>query len=205
MEPGLFDFCRENTAFQSLKGLPFLKLDMRYASCRNLCGVDLYEGESDAWLAPEAVAALAKAAETLQILHPGWRFRIYDAARPLSVQRRLFAAVAGSPQQAYVADPAIGSVHNYGYAVDLGLEDAQGREQDFGTPFDAFDPLAHPEKEEGYLREGRLSGRALQLRKDLRAAMVSGGFRQHPLEWWHYDLLSLEEAKRRAAPFLGRP
>jgi D-alanyl-D-alanine dipeptidase len=126
---------------------------------------------------------------------PGWALRVYDAARPLSVQVQLFAQVAGTPQQAYVADPAHGSVHNYGYAVDLSLQDGDGQEQDLGTPFDSFDPLAQPQLEEAFVAQGRLNPQALELRRLLRWAMESGSFQQHPLEWWHFDRRPLAQLK----------
>jgi D-alanyl-D-alanine dipeptidase len=195
VESDLFSFCRHSAAFRSLARLPFLSLDLRYASKNNICGRDLYQGERDAWLHGEAVAALTRGADALARKHPGWKFRIYDAARPTSVQRLLYAAVAGTPQQAYVADPAHGSVHNYGLAVDLGLEDAAGRELDFGTPFDAFDPLAQPQLERTFFLQGKLLDTQLTLRRVLRGAMARGGFTQHPLEWWHFELHPLDEVK----------
>jgi zinc D-Ala-D-Ala dipeptidase len=48
--------------------------------------------------------------------------------------------VKGTAQQPYVADPRNGSIHNYGLAVDLSLEDQNGRELDMGTGFDDFSP-----------------------------------------------------------------
>jgi D-alanyl-D-alanine dipeptidase len=38
----------------------------------------------------------------------------------------------------YVADPAKGSIHNRGGAVDITLVDANYNELDMGTPFDFF-------------------------------------------------------------------
>jgi D-alanyl-D-alanine dipeptidase len=191
----LFEFCRRHVEFRTLSGLPFLSLDLRYASERNICGRDLYAGEREAWLRREAVEALERSAQVLARRHPGWKFRVYDATRPLSVQAQLFAAVAGTPQQAYVADPDRGSAHNYGLAVDLGLEDGQGRELDLGTEFDAFDPLAQPQLERTFFLQGRLLESHVELRRTLRACMARGGFIQHPMEWWHFDLLPLDAIK----------
>jgi D-alanyl-D-alanine dipeptidase len=191
----LFNACRSNTAFRPLTELPFVSLDLRYSGVRNICGRDLYFGEKEAWLHFEAAAALGRAAHALAMRHPGWRFRVYDASRPVSVQRQLFAAVAGTPQQAYVADPDHGSVHNYGFAVDLGLEDAAGVEQDLGTPFDTLDPLAQPQLERTFFLQGKLLARQLNLRRALRTSMNRGGFTQNPLEWWHFELRSLDQVK----------
>ncbi|WP_289760854.1 hypothetical protein [uncultured Duncaniella sp.] len=66
---------------------------------------------------------------------PGYRLLVKDAARPMSVQRRMFNAVKGTSKANYVANPAKGGgLHNYGLAVDVTIEDAQGNELDMGTP-----------------------------------------------------------------------
>jgi D-alanyl-D-alanine dipeptidase len=193
MDADLFAPCREGSAFMALSVLPFVSLDLRYGSSNNLCGRDLYCGEREAWLHLEAWQGLKECGRALLARQAGWKFRIYDAARPLSVQSQLFAVVAGTPQQAYVADPQQGSVHNFGFALDLGLQDQNGRELDLGTPFDSFDPLAQPQLEEAFLAQGRLSADQLGLRRLLRQVMAGGGFQQHPMEWWHFDRRPLEQ------------
>jgi D-alanyl-D-alanine dipeptidase len=197
VDPDLFGLCRRNQAFLPLSGLPFVRLDLRYASERNICKRDLYRGEPEAWLHHEAVEALKLSALALSLRRPGWKFRVFDAARPVSVQRQLYTAVAGTPQQAYVADPDHGSAHNYGLAVDVALDDASGREQDFGTPFDDFDPLAQPQLERTFFLQGRLQRPQLTLRRILRACMARGGFKQNPLEWWHFELKPIEQLRGR--------
>jgi D-alanyl-D-alanine dipeptidase len=191
----LFGACRLGEPYKPLSSLPFVRLDLRYATPRNLCERDLYHGEREAWLHREAYDGLVEAGRQLQLRQPSWRFRVYDATRPVSVQVQLFAKVAGTPQQAYVADPSQGSVHNYGFAVDLGLEDADGAEMDLGTPFDSFDPLAQPQLEEAFVAQGRLRPQALALRRLLRTAMEGGGYEQHALEWWHFDRRPLNQLR----------
>ena len=191
--PDPFELCRRHSDFRSLSGLG-VTLDLRYASRNNICGRDLYQGEREAWLHREAFVRLEEAIAALQRRVP-WRLRIYDAARPLSVQAQLFAQVQGSAQQPYVADPMDHSVHNYGMAVDLGLENEHGQELDLGTPFDSFDPLAQPQLEAQWVEKGRLSIRQRDQRLILRESMVMAGFRQHPLEWWHFDAKGLEDLK----------
>jgi D-alanyl-D-alanine dipeptidase len=160
-------------------------------------------GEREAWLHQEAAEALDRSAQDLARRHPGWKFRIYDATRPLSVQRQLFAAVAGSPREPYVANPERGSLHCYGLAVDLGLEDATGREFELGTAFDTFDLLAQPQLERTFFEQGRLLSRQMNLRQALRVSMNSGGFAQNPMEWWHFDLFPLEQVKGKYPLVLG--
>lgn len=191
----LFARCRQGDPFKPLSPLPFVRLDLRYACERNLCARDLYGGEREAWLHQEAWEGLCQAGLRLRQLSPAWRFRIYDATRPVSVQVQLFAQVMGTPQQAYVADPAQGSAHNYGFALDLGLEDEAGRELDLGTAFDSFDPLAQPQLEQAFFAQGQLSGEVLELRQQLAWTMLAGGYQQHPLEWWHFDQRPLAQLK----------
>jgi D-alanyl-D-alanine dipeptidase len=192
----LFDLCRREACFKALSEAPGLHLDLRYASTHNVARRDLYQGEREAWLHEEAYSALHQAAQDLQGRRPGWKLRIYDAARPLSVQAELFALVKGTPQQAYVADPAHGSPHNYGMAVDLGLQDEQGWEMDLGTAFDSFEDLAQPQLENAFFRQGRLSGAQLDRRQLLRDLMQAHGFKAHPLEWWHFERRPLGQLKQ---------
>ena len=189
-----FDFCRLHPDFRPLSALP-VALDLRYASTRNVCRRDLYLGCREAWLHREAFAQLEEAVAALSRRVPQWRFRIYDAARPLHVQGQLFDAVRGGEQEAYVADPAVHSVHNYGFAVDVGLQDEHGQELDLGTAFDAFDDLAQPRLEIKFLQGGRLSQRQIDLRLILRSSLIAAGFVQHPFEWWHFDALPLAKLK----------
>jgi len=194
--PDLFDFCRAHPDFRPLSELG-VALDLRYGSAQNICGRDLYQGCREAWLHREAFVRLEQAVAALARRRPQWCLRIYDAARPLQVQAQLFAVVAGSPQQGYVADPAQHSVHNYGFAVDVGLQDEHGQELDLGTPFDDFDPLAQPCLEAQFIAEGRLSTRQRDLRAILRESLLAAGFTQHPLEWWHFDAKALDDLKGR--------
>jgi D-alanyl-D-alanine dipeptidase len=99
----------------------------------------------------------------------------------------MFWASVPQAQRLYVADPKIGSIHNYGFAVDLTLADAAGREVDMGTGFDDFTPLSEPRLEERFLAEGRLSDDQVTNRRLLRGVMEEAGFRHLPLEWWHFD------------------
>lgn len=197
MEQALFALCRRSPQFKPLSGLDQVHLDLRYGGPDNILGRDLYQGEREAWLHVEAHTALAAAAQSLQRLRPGWKIRVYDAARPLSVQALLFAKVQGTARQAYVADPAQGSAHNYGMALDCGLQDAMGWEADHGTPFDSFEDKAQPQLEEAFFHQGRLSAEQLGQRRLLRELMQAHGFQSHPLEWWHFELKPLAQLKGR--------
>jgi len=174
-----------------------IAIDLRYATTNNFVGKDMYGEFKRAFLHQEAAQSLQQAAVALQKIHPGWKLIIYDALRPRSVQYVLWNQVKGTPEQQYVADPAQGSVHNYGMAVDLSIVDARGLAIDMGTSYDTFDPLAQPQLEDQFLRDGRLSLIQIQNRKLLRKLMQDAGFIQLPHEWWHYDRYPKSEIRTR--------
>src|SRR5690606_33635909 len=92
-------------------------------------------------------------------------------------------------KQKYVANPAKRPRHGLGLAIDVGLMNAQGNLLDMGTPFDHFGPLAHTDKEEELVAQGKLSREQVKNRQALRSLMQSAGFTQLSHEWWHYDVL----------------
>ncbi|MEO5667954.1 MAG: M15 family metallopeptidase, partial [Bdellovibrionota bacterium] len=115
-----------------------VKVDLKYATTDNFLGENIYGDFDRALLHPVAHANFAKAVAVLSEIKPGWSFIVYDALRPRSMQRRLFEKVRGTPQQIYVMDPDLGSVHNFGWAVDLSCLDENSKLVDMGTGFDAF-------------------------------------------------------------------
>ena len=183
--------------YQDISGIHGVKIDLRYASSNNFMGQDLYGGFKTPYLHKIAAAKLRKAAELLQERKPGWELLIFDALRPRSIQRLLWEKVKGTPQEPYVANPKTGSIHNYGFAVDLTLLDDQGKELNMGTPFDDFRDLAQPRYEEKFLKDGTLTVAQAANRKLLRSIMEDAGFQPLPLEWWHYDALPKSEVKSR--------
>ncbi|MFI5350017.1 MAG: D-alanyl-D-alanine dipeptidase [Elusimicrobiota bacterium] len=154
--------------------VPGVVLDIRYATTHNLLGKAVYP-ESAAFLRRSTAAKLARAAAALKAR--GRRLVIYDAYRPLSVQRLLWAA---KPDRRFVADPARGSIHNRGGAVDVGLADADGKPVALPTGFDEFGPRsAHGAK--GVPPEAAANA------AELKAAMEAAGFKPLTEEWWHYE------------------
>jgi D-alanyl-D-alanine dipeptidase len=170
-----------------------IAIDLRYGSPNNFVGRNLYGDHARAYLHRLAAAKLQRAAENLGSLRPGFKLLILDALRPRSVQFILWEKLAGTPEQQYVADPRIGSIHNYGFAIDLTIIDEQGRELDMGTAFDDFHPLAQTKLEGQFLADGTLSQEQWQNRLMLRSVMEGAGFIQLPIEWWHYDALPRSE------------
>lgn len=176
---------------------PTIAVRLMYAGEDNFTGVKLYEDVVDAYLHPEAAAAVVKASEELHKLHPMYNLLIKDAARPMSVQRKMFNAVKGTPKANYVANPAKGGgLHNYGLAVDITIVDESGNELPMGTPVDHLGKEANIDQEERMVRKGIISETERQNRLLLRRVMTVAGFKPLRTEWWHFNLVSKQDAQK---------
>lgn len=153
---------------------PGILLDIRYAGTDNFTGRKLYSAARCLLRRPVA-ERLAEVQRELAGM--GLALKIFDGYRPWSVQKVLWEIL---PDPRYVADPAQGSRHNRGAAVDLTLVDAEGRELPMPSAFDEFSEKAHRDYMD--LPEAALRNRAL-----LEQVMARHGFTGPPTEWWHFD------------------
>ena len=173
--------------FRRLSSLPGIAVDLRYASERNFVGRDLYAELDCAWLHRQAAAGLEQAVARLAELAPGHRLLVLDALRPHRVQIELWDFLDGTGLRQYVADPARGSIHSFGMALDATLMDADGRELDMGTGFDDLSERSHPALEARLLAGGELTQQHIDNRRLLRDAMFQAGWVGINSEWWHFD------------------
>ena len=165
----------EAPEFVELKDIiPDVVLDIRYATTNNFVGEVLYPSPR-CFLVKEAAFALKDVQDDLKV--KGYRLKVFDGYRPLSVQKRMWEIL---PDSRYVANPESGSRHNKGYAVDVSLLDIDGNEVLMPTLFDDFSEKAHSD----YMD---LPEEAIRHRTILRTAMESHGFKGIETEWWHYD------------------
>lgn len=148
--------------------------DLKYATPNNFLNQQVYDCAA-CYLRYKTVVALLAAQDDFSKL--GYRLKIYDCYRPLDVQKIMWAILPGTN---YVANPAKGSVHNRGGAVDLTLIDSLGVELDMGTNFDFFGPEAHH-------TYTNLSESVLANRKLLKEIMEKHDFKAIYSEWWHYN------------------
>ncbi len=153
-----------------------IKIELRYATARNIAGRPIYPSNMPALLRPEVAAQLARAQATLR--DKGYGLKVWDAYRPQSAQTLLWQL---APNTDYVADPATGggSLHTYGVAVDATLVDTRGREVEMPTDFDNFSPQAML----------RYLGGDTRIRRNLHAlqgALGRAGFYGMRTEWWHF-------------------
>ena len=174
-----------------------LQVSLMYARADNFVGVVLYDDLRQAYLHPEAAAALVKAQKRLKQLHPELSLKIYDAARPMHIQQKMWNKVKNTPMKPYVSNPANGGgLHNYGLAVDITLCDAKGDSIAMGTKIDHLGPEAHIDTENQLVAKGIISKRAQQNRQLLRQVMRYAGFKPLRTEWWHFNFKSRAEAKQ---------
>ncbi|WP_027866411.1 M15 family metallopeptidase [Massilia alkalitolerans] len=173
--------------FRHLTSIDGIAIDLRYATPNNFVGRDLYSPFDCAWLHRDAAAALEKVVAWLKQRRPGYTALVLDALRPQRVQQQLWDALEDTGLQMYLANPARGSIHSYGMALDITLLDEQGRELDMGTGFDDMTNLSHPALEEGFLITGELTDEQVANRRLLREGMLEAGFFGINTEWWHFD------------------
>jgi D-alanyl-D-alanine dipeptidase len=165
-----------------------IHVSLRYATADNIFGQPVYSGITGAWLHPDAAAKMLEAARILRHEHPEYSFLVYDAARPMSVQRSMWALVRGTDKTRYVSNPAKGGgMHNYGMAVDVTLTYSSGKPLDMGTSFDYFGKEAWITDEEALLKAGSISRQAYDNRRLLRSVMRRAGFTTILYEWWHFN------------------
>jgi D-alanyl-D-alanine dipeptidase len=157
--------------------VPGLIVHLAYARADNIVGRALYPADAKCWLRRSVAHRVATAADALR--KQGFRLVARDCTRSLAAQRALWKA---HPHPGAVADPARGSLHARGVAVDLELADPSGAPLRMPTPFDDFGPDAAADAP---LPEGPLK----QRREALKTAMHAAGFRVNPKEWWHYSRL----------------
>ena len=173
--------------FRHLDTIQGIAVDLRYATPDNFVGRDLYSPLDCGYLHKDAAAALERAVGWLAERRPDYKFLVLDALRPQRVQEQLWQALQGTALLGYIAEPARGSIHSFGMALDVTLLDAQGRELDMGTGFDDLSERSHPAKEALLLARGELSAQHIENRRWLRGAMFQAGFVGINSEWWHFD------------------
>ena len=166
-------------------------VSLMYARSDNFTGKLLYNDLREAYLHKDAIAPLLKAQRLLHEVHPDYNLIIFDAARPMHVQQQMWDVVKGTRQQIYVSNPARGGgLHNYGLAVDISIVNTQGDTIPMGTKVDHLGREAHTDYT-------AISPEALQNRRLLIHVMREASFRSLPTEWWHFNLVSRNEARQK--------
>jgi zinc D-Ala-D-Ala dipeptidase len=156
---------------------PTIKLDIRYATTNNFLGTPVYT-QARAFLQRPAAEALVRAHRELKA--QGYGLILHDGYRPWYVTK-IFWDATPDDKKKFVANPAEGSKHNRGCAIDLSLYDLKtGREVEMPSGYDEMTDRAYADYPGGTDEER--ARRAL-----LRQAMEKQGFAVIPDEWWHFD------------------
>ena len=171
-------------------------LDIRYATDNNFLSEAVYP-------APRCfvLRAVAGKLDSIQkeLENSGYGLKIFDGYRPYSVTQKMWEIL---PDERYVANPAKGSRHNRGAAVDLTLVDSSGNELAMPTEFDDFSEKAGHDYQDlpQYIKDNRTI---------LRNIMEKYGFVAYINEWWHYDIADYQRGcttqQQQAAPAHHRP
>jgi D-alanyl-D-alanine dipeptidase len=175
---------------------PTIRLDIRYATVDNFLSTPVY-AEARALLQRPAAEALARAHRALK--SKGYGLLVHDAYRPWWVTK-LFWEATPKDKRDFVADPAKGSRHNRGCAVDLTLYRlADGRAVEMPSLYDEMTERASPAYPGGPPEPRRK-------REILRSAMEAEGFTVFESEWWHFDYRDWQEYPILNVPFdqIGR-
>lgn len=167
-------------------------LDIRYATTNNFLKRKLYPS-ARCLLRSSVAQKLSQVQQNLEKI--GLGLKVYDCYRPLSVTRQMWEAM---PDPRYVANPAQGSRHNRGAAVDVTLVDRNGKELEMPTEFDNFTEKAYRDYQGGSAASRKNS----QL---LEKVMREGGFVPLATEWWHFDAEDSQKFSILDIPFQWVP
>ena len=168
-------FCGEENPLVNIQDInPRIRLDIRYATPDNFMGEPLYPA-ARCLLRREVAVKLSRIQDRIE--KKGLGLKIFDGYRPLSVQKKMWAKF---PLEGYIANPAKGSNHNRGAAVDLTLVDASGHELPMPSDYDEFSERAHRDYAGGGPEQ-------LKNRRLLEEEMAREGFVGLSIEWWHFD------------------
>lgn len=167
----------ENKAMLDIRNIPGVVADLAYVKANNFMKKPLYPYTTTTYLRKPAVMALIEVQKELK--EKGAGIKIWDGYRPYSITELMWEPIK---DERYVANPARGSGHNRGIAVDLTLIDLNTKEElNMGTGFDHFSDTAHHSFKS-------LSNDVLANRQLLLSVMKRHGFLSLETEWWHYYL-----------------
>lgn len=189
-------------------------VELKYSSTDNFVGEDMYGDLECAYFESSFADRVVKAQQILKRRYPNYTLLIYDAARPISVQRHMRKVVEGTQFEGFVADGTKGGRHNYGVAVDLTIAHLDGSPLDMGAGFDDFSEAASvkgtPDTDDpatrsievyrdyvlGLAERDVISLEAANNRLLLIEVMLEAGLYPYRREWWHFEeIISIKETR----------
>lgn len=178
-----------NELVEIKKAIPSIVLDIRYATKNNFMKQVMYK-QARAFARKPVVLQLKLIQDALA--KKGYGLKIFDAYRPYAITMAFYEKAS---DKNFVANPAKGSKHNRGCAVDLTIIDLKtGKDVPMPTPYDSFAPEAAPHFNE-------LPAEIIKNRDFLIATMQAHGFKVIYNEWWHFDFNGWQEYDLMDIPF----
>lgn len=157
---------------------PEIGMDIRYATTNNFMDTRFYS-EAKAFAQRPAAEAAVRVHQKLKKRF-GLGLLVHDAYRPWRVTKMFWDATPNSMRD-FVANPANGSRHNRGCAIDLTLMDIQTRMPiKMVSGYDEFSQRSYPLYPGGTTRQR-------WYRNLLRHEMQDQNFQVYEFEWWHFD------------------
>jgi D-alanyl-D-alanine dipeptidase len=191
-------------------------VELKYSTTDNFVGEDMYGELEKAYFVKSFADRVVIAQRILKSRHPEYTLLIYDATRPISVQRHMRKIVEGTEFEGFVADGTRGGRHNYGVAVDLTIATCDGTPLDMGAGFDDFSDAASvkgtPDSSDPKTRTLDIYRRhahqqvecsiitleAAENRLLLIEVMLEAGLYPYRREWWHFEeIISITETRSK--------
>ena len=191
-------------------------VELKYSTTDNFVGEDMYGDLEKAYFVKSFADRVVIAQRILKSRHPEYTLLIYDATRPISVQRHMRKIVEGTEFEGFVADGTRGGRHNYGVAVDLTIATCDGTPLDMGAGFDDFSDAASvkgtPDSSDPKTRtldiyrrhahqqveRGIITLEAAENRLLLIEVMLEAGLYPYRREWWHFEeIISITETRSK--------
>ncbi|HTM98762.1 MAG TPA: M15 family metallopeptidase [Pedobacter sp.] len=178
-----------NELIEIKKAIPSIVLDIRYATKNNFMKQVMYK-QARAFARKPVVQQLKVIQAELQ--KKGYGLKIFDAYRPYAITVAFYEKAS---DKNFVANPAKGSKHNRGCAVDLTIIDLKtGKDVPMPTPYDSFAPEAAPHFND-------LPPAIIKNRDFLISTMQAHGFKVIYNEWWHFDFNGWQDYDLMDIPF----
>jgi len=172
--------------------------DLRYSTTNNFVGIDLYKDFETCYVPTDIALRLHAVQQSLQLIDTNYSLVIFDAARPLSIQKLMWDSCnyKGRQKKNFLANPNQKSLHNYGAAVDVTLA-YKGDLIDMGTDFDYAGEAAYTYIEEDLVAYKKITKEQYTNRLLLRNKMKEQKFIENKYEWWHFGACYKSEVEKK--------
>lgn len=178
-----------NELIEIKKAIPNIKLDIRYATKNNFMKQVMYK-QARAFARKPVVESLKKIQRELN--KKGYGIKIFDGYRPYDITVEFYKKAS---DKNFVANPANGSKHNRGCAVDLTLINLKtGKELAMATPYDSFSAAAAANYEPVLAEVKKNRDLLISTMKKYELNVLDN-------EWWHYDFSGWQQYDLMDIPF----